>query len=218
MPINRPRRPAHRSSSLTSREADRAIYIDFEGFTDRSPDLLGILCEENFKQVVLKRSLVSTTSNGSTSFQPIQSILRELKRIAESENRKIIAYSEHEANMARRYAQIDLLPVYKNARIIAESMSRHDSRRDHSATQTLKDHLALLDFEYPPQIGVGQATTRLRIVQESIRYCGNYERCPESVKREWRNLLEYNRLDCVGMKLLVQTAAVSGNFHRGHAA
>jgi len=217
MPINRPRRPAHRSASLTSTEADRAIYIDFEGFTYRSPDLLGILCEENFKQVVLKRLLVSTSSSGSTSFQPIQSILLELKRRAESENRKIIAYSEHEANVARRYAQIDLLPVYKNARIIAESMSRHEFRRDHSAPQTLKDHLALLDFEYPPHIGVGQATTRLRIVQESIRYCGNYERCPESVKREWRNLLEYNRLDCVGMRFLVETA-VFRNTQKGRAA
>ena len=168
-------------------------------------------------RVLFAGLIVSTSSSGSTSFQPIQSILRELKRRAESENRKIIAYSEHEANMARRYAQIDLLPVYKNARIIAESMSRHDSRRDHSATQTLKDHLALLDFEYPPQIGVGQATTRLRIVQESIRQYGNYERCPESVKREWRNLLEYNRLDCVGMKYLVQKA-VGRNSHQGQAA
>ena len=217
MPITRPRRPSYRSASLTSREADRAIYIDFEGFTDRSPDLLGIQCEETFKQVVLQRSLASTSSNGSTSFQPIQSILLQLKRRAESENRKIIAFSEHEADVARRFAQVDLLPVYKNARIIAESWSKSMLRIDNTPPQTLKDYLALIDFKYPPQIGVGQATNRLRIVQESIRHCGNYERCPESVKREWRNLLEYNRLDCVGMRFLVKTA-VGGNSHRGQAA
>ncbi len=74
MPTNRSRTLAHRSASLTSGEADRAIYIDFEGFTDRSPDLLGIQCEETFKQVVLQRLLVSTSSSGSTSFQPIHSI------------------------------------------------------------------------------------------------------------------------------------------------
>ncbi len=218
MPTNRSRRPAHRSSSLTSTEAERAIYIDFEGFTERSPDLLGILCEENFKQVVLQRLLASTSSSGSTSFQPIQSILRELKRRAESENRKIIAFSEHEADVARRFAQVDLLPVYKNARIIAKEWSRSRLGINTSSLRTLKDFLALIDFEYPPHIGVGQATNRLSVVQESIKQYGSYDRCPESVKRAWRNLLEYNRLDCVGMKLLVQTAAVSGNFHRGHAA
>ena len=217
MPINRPRRPAHRSSSLTSREADRAIYIDFEGFTDRSPDLLGILCEENFKQVVLKRSLVSTTSSGSTSFQPIQSILRELKRRAESENRKIIAFSEHEADVARRFANVDLLPMYKNARIIARRLSSLLSVHRYTNCRTLTDFLDLLNFQYPQHIGQGLATTRLRIVQESIRQYGNYERCPESVKREWRNLLEYNRLDCVGMKYLVQKA-VGRNSHQGQAA
>ena len=111
MPINRPRRPSYRSASLTSREADRAIYIDFEGFTGRSPDLLGVLCEENFKQVVLKRLLASTSSSGSTSFQPIQSILRELKRLRVRIVKSLLF--EHEADAASRFANVDLLPMYK---------------------------------------------------------------------------------------------------------
>jgi hypothetical protein len=204
MPINRPRRPSHRSASLTPSEADRAIYIDFEGFTDRSPDLVGILCEENFKQVVLKRLLVSTSSSGSTSFQPIQSILRELKSRAESENRKIIAFSEHEADVARRFANVDLLPMYKNARIIARRLSSVLSEHRYTNCRTLTDFLDLVNFQYPQHIGQGLATTRLRIVQESIRHYGAYERWPEAVKREWRYLLEYNRLDCEGLKYLMQ--------------
>ena len=42
---------------ITPEEAEKAIYIDFEGFIRSPPMLLGILIEDNFEQVVLLQSL-----------------------------------------------------------------------------------------------------------------------------------------------------------------
>ena len=204
MPVYRSNRNRYRESILTPQEFEQAICIDFEGFKDQAPALLGILCEDSFQQIVLSRDLQSTASNGSTSFEPLNSILRKLKRKAEEESRSIIAFSEHEVKYALRFGRVDLWPVFKNARIIAQRWRRNQLYADDRNVRSLKDYLSLVDFHYPQHIGVGQATNRLRVVQEAIRLYGAYERCPEAVKREWRYLLEYNRLDCEGLKYLMQ--------------
>ena len=49
-------------ASISSTEAGRAIYIDFEGFQDKSPSLIGVLIEDKFEQIVLDPGLVSAAS------------------------------------------------------------------------------------------------------------------------------------------------------------
>ena len=46
-------------ASISSAEAERAIYIDFEGFQDKSPSLIGVLVENDFEQIVLDPELES---------------------------------------------------------------------------------------------------------------------------------------------------------------
>jgi len=42
---------------ISREDAARAIYVDFEGFKDKSPCLIGILVEGTLEQVVLDRRL-----------------------------------------------------------------------------------------------------------------------------------------------------------------
>lgn len=41
-----------KESNLSSLEAFRAIYIDFEGFNDMAPTFAGVLIEDSFEQVL----------------------------------------------------------------------------------------------------------------------------------------------------------------------
>ena len=61
-------------SSLSRVESKTAIYIDFEGFMNKSPTLIGYCCEADFVQVVFDRALQSAAlakglSQGATTIR-----------------------------------------------------------------------------------------------------------------------------------------------------
>ncbi|MFG0251656.1 MAG: hypothetical protein ACF8NJ_02140 [Phycisphaerales bacterium JB038] len=45
--------PNATTATLTSADAARAIYLDFEGFTNEAPALLGVLVDDSFETLVL---------------------------------------------------------------------------------------------------------------------------------------------------------------------
>ena len=44
-------------SAMTREETERAIYIDFEGFVDKAPALIGVAIEADFNQVAFDPGL-----------------------------------------------------------------------------------------------------------------------------------------------------------------
>ncbi len=44
-------------SDITLAEAERAIYIDFEGFENKSPHLIGVLIDDTYQSIVLDPEL-----------------------------------------------------------------------------------------------------------------------------------------------------------------
>ena len=46
-----------RKSSITAQEIEKAIYMDFEGFENKPPTLIGSFCEGEFSQIVFNSAL-----------------------------------------------------------------------------------------------------------------------------------------------------------------
>ena len=66
-------------------EASSAIYIDFEGFTDQAPALIGILKDNVFTQVVLDDRLKSAAEAKDLRVDTGSNVLSELLSQAEKE-------------------------------------------------------------------------------------------------------------------------------------
>ena len=76
-------------ASIFSAEAERAIYIDFEGFQDKSPSLIGVLIEDKFEQIVLDPELESAASAKSMRLAILGDEVQRLIDLSIKEDRYI---------------------------------------------------------------------------------------------------------------------------------
>ncbi len=193
---------ANHQNQITSQEAERAIYIDFEGFTEEPPALLGILVEDEFEQIVLQQNLKSAADFKDLRTVSLSEILRELQSRCLTEKRYLVAFSIHESEVAWEHAQMDLSHIYKNALKIAKRWKYRMGLDPHRQIRSLKEYLAWLGFTIPQHLGNQKATKRLGNVISMIEKRGDFEACTPVVKAKWTKLLQYNMYDCEGTKFL----------------
>jgi len=88
--------------ALTFQQTARAIYLDFEGFTDQPPTLCGVMVDGEFSQVVFDERLEPAVRHAQdVKGRPIQMadrdlFLRSLVERVVAEDRRLIAFSRHE--------------------------------------------------------------------------------------------------------------------------
>jgi hypothetical protein len=123
---------------ITSREAQRALYLDFEGRTDEAPTVLGVLYNQSrsgtqvrwsMEQAVVEQQLawledvatVSYFSRYRNDARSLTEVLQSYVRLAEKQDRLIVAWSRHDLEVVERtLANDDLVERfrarYRNAR------------------------------------------------------------------------------------------------------
>lgn len=197
----------HVHVSMSETEAARAIYVDFEGFKDKPPSLVGILVDGKLKQVILEPKLFPAAVAKECKMGFIEEVARELRARCESEGRVLISYSEHELRQFKQYANESFDDIYRNALVIAKRWWNvlHPGE---VRPRTLKAYLKAIGHEMPASLGADKATARLKSVIGSLDRRGKYKAVPKGVKKKWWNLLDYNERDCRGTQTLV-TLAVS---------
>jgi len=200
-------RTKKRHPSLSGSQAARAIYIDFEGFKDKSPSLVGILVDGNLRQVVLEPRLFSAAVAKNCETSSIEAVARELRARCHAEERVLIGFSKHELSVFKQHAGENFDDVYRNALKIA-SRWWNVCHQGKVRPRTLKAYLKAIGEEMPAYLGVGKATSRLKSVIGSVGRRGAYKAVPKGIKTKWRDLLDYNKLDLWGTQSLV-TLAVS---------
>jgi hypothetical protein len=194
-----------RRLSLTESEAARAIYVDFEGFKDKPPSLVGILVDGDLRQVVLEPALFPAAVAKDCETGSIEAVARELRARCEAEGRTLVGYSEHELRLFKQYANVNFDDVYRNALVIARRWW-HGFHPGEVRPRTLKSYLKAIGHEMPAFLGIGKATSRLKSVSGSLRRRGKYKALPKGIKKKWWNLLDYNEFDCRGTQMLVTVA------------
>ncbi len=205
--------------ALTAEQAERAIYIDFEGTKGWLPTFMGVLCiergQETFCQTVFEQLFNCTLAqDGSVlSSMALEDLVPRLTRQAVQEDRYIVAWSRHEVDAIREFSGLDGKDLaafekrYRNVIEMCESWAEAQCGVKPEVNK-LERYFELTEYEVPDFLAKGQAGDWLRDVRASLkRMDGEYQRCGPTVKQKWQNLLEYNYHDCAGLRHVTRTAA-----------
>lgn len=195
------------ANRISKQEAVDAIYIDFEGFANHPPSLLGVLVGDTLEQVVLEERLRGAAEAKKLRVEPLASVIGALVKRCECERRLLVAYSQHEKDVILQYAGIDLGELYRDARKIAKHWKNARHRDRPIAGYGLKDFLDFIEYHRGKHLGERRTTSRLKAVLDMLDRRSSYEDLTPVVKAKWTKLLEHNEVDCCGMQALVKMAA-----------
>jgi hypothetical protein len=178
---------------LTAREAQRAIYIDFEGRENEPPAFFGVLCvdddQNQFDQYVIDQGLWPAAEAKDADpkwlwrcLPATWADLSEIRNRAESEDRRIIAFSEREQKAVAEHMPDDadrdwFVTNIVNARPIAvawkaefypEVVFKKDPNRRSRGINRLELFLELIGYDVPPIHGSGNSAARILYVRDKL--------------------------------------------------
>lgn len=206
MPRSRRRQVPRKERAITREEARRAIYVDFEGFADQPPSLLGRACESEIRQIVLDPRLRAVAAGKGLRVASLKPVVEELLEECRRDDRVIVGFTQREKQAIAEHAGLDVSPYYRDAHKVA----RRWVNRVHPETEISFDLASFLDFigyERPRHLGNGNATARLRAVLNGLEARGSFEALTPVQKGKWTKLLDYNQFDCCGTRELTLRAA-----------
>lgn len=190
---------------LSEGEAQRALYIDFEGGQDKPPVLLGILghrgrgAEPSVFQVVVDREFEPAGPMPRGLIDAVETVVQR----AEHGDRRIVSWSQHDLDVVRRLHddQPELVARfehrYANALGVARRWANRMHPEDRPADGRLVGYLALIGYEIPPGASAGHVGQTIRALRPRLQ--AGRPLTPAH-RRRWARLLEHNRYDCDGMR------------------
>ena len=216
------------SKHFSRREAERAVYLDFESHKEGPPFLAGVLIEGVFRQITFDPQLqiAGREAPRGTEVTTLPEFVDELLSLCEEEGRRLVAYSKKELQeiaAAGEEQRLRARALYADANKIAKRWMyrKHRTRLSelraavgkqknrHNRRVGLKDYVAtdLVDYEIPKHLRKQSLPTiAARTVREQLTRRGAYGLLAKYAKRRWTTLLQYNESDCRAMQALVLTA------------
>jgi hypothetical protein len=201
---------------MTSAEALRALYIDFEGEKDRAPVFLGVhrRGQEHVHGHVVDAAFAPIAPVTSLHDAVLNVVMR-----AEKADRRIVAWTEHELNVVWKLSEDDPELVrrfqtrFANAKRLAERWRNRFHGGDAPPDGKLASYLALIDYEVPPEGAPGNVGETIRTLRGRL---ARGQALTTSQAERWRRLIEHNRHDCIGMRrlALLATSALEGRGSR----
>ena len=196
------------SNRITRREANRAIYFDFEGRMNEPSALMGVYAGGWFRHFVFDASLAPLVKCSRDAGERVfrrriaDAVEKQLLQPAESEDRRLVAFSEHDLRcihavspeMAARAAG-----RFLNARAFAAAWVNRDRRdlREQLESATLENFARVCGFDWPEEYDLGAADTIKRL-RARLATCSRRRRPIGQASSElWARLLGYNRHDCL---------------------
>jgi hypothetical protein len=196
---------------LSDAEALRALYIDFEGEKDRAPVLLGVHRRGRGDRPFVHHHVLDPAFAFDGSAVTLEAAVVNIVQRAESGDRRIVAWSEHELDVIRdAIGETELLHRFErrfaNARRVAERWRNRDCAGDTPPDNRLASYLAMIGYSIPDEALAGDVGQTIRDIR------GRFDRGlePTDGQRErWRRLIEHNRHDCIGMRRVCLLASTS---------
>lgn len=194
----------------------RAIYIDFECLKTKphsTPKLLGITTgdSEAVDQLLVDPALSDASrANRRCSVVDLGTAVREPVERGESEERLIVGWSLFDGDVAKRANpeladRIDAL--HRNAIHTARPWRQgiHPSFRiqpedEYAPTHTLDKYAVLARYRGAGMLADATPARWLRHLQQQLNARGRYWGITAETKRDWHDLLEYNRHDCLPLR------------------
>lgn len=206
-----------RRNRLAPEEAQRALYIDFEGRKDQPPVLLGCAHRAGRGAPPWVWQCVTdpvfeplTTADDDIELLPLPDAVERILQRADAKGRLIVAWSEHELNVVKTYCPEHLErfePRFVNARAVAVHWRNACHGGDRPASNELADYLALIGYEVEAEAGPGQAAETIKRVATSLEKGRGLAGMTDDQRRRWSALRRHNLRDCHGMKRVCVLAA-----------
>lgn len=201
------RRKQDLHARITLEQAKQAAYIDFEGYAERPPSLLGIQIDDRLEQVVLDPRLAEAGRAKGLRISELPIEARRLIEDCQKHNRRIVAFSQHELNVIAEYGGVDVGDFYADARKIARRWKAKCYPSAVDSCKTLKEYLEFIEYPRGAHLGLRKTTSRLSAVADMLEKRHEYAELTAVVKAKWTKLLDHNGIDCDGMRELVMRAA-----------
>ena len=192
-----------RQKRITPREAEKAVYLDFEGTVGRAPGLVGVKFDGLFEQICLWSELESAATSTGIRMMEIRDFGIYLSSLVEK-GRCIVGFTSHENTMLEQFADIQLGDSYRDAHKIIKRWMRLNGPR--LASWDLQSMAQSYLPSRPAAFRAGNAASRLRAVTSMLETRRSFEALTPVVKAKWTKLLRYNEMDVVEMEQLVRLA------------
>ena len=220
-----------KAKTLTVSEAQRAIYIDFEGFKGKSPTFFGwvwaigkkasddhLACIHDIHDKALwplvGEAELPPGAVGTYEQRPfsVGQSINDLARRADNQDRRIVSWSTHEMiKIAESELSPSLLRMfehnYRDGKVTAKKWFQQLDLGTAKGTNTLVRYLEQARYPLPDTYGLGQTTKRLKSVLGGIQNKGSWSRLLPSQQKNWEDVLLHNLVDCHGLREITKTAA-----------
>ena len=200
---------------LAPEHASRALYVDFEGQKDKPPVLLG--CANHVGRApkpwvwqAITDPLFKPLAEAKVELLELPLAVERILARAESKDRLIVAWSEHELNVVNDYCpeKLDRFQSrFVNARAFAVRWRNKCHAGKKPPTNTLADYLALIGYEVSERAGPGLAGEHDKIVRKALEKGRGIQGLTAHQLRRWDDLREHNLHDCAGMRRVCLLAA-----------
>ena len=197
--------PANAFKRLSTAEALRALYIDFEGQKDQPPVLLGVLRRGGKGSTpFVHQDVVDEAFSGLSA--PAMSLRVAIEKVvlrAEHGDRRIVSWSQHDLKVVRTLRDVDpgLIARFESRYANALSVAKHWRNKVHGGAKPpsgrLADYLALIGYPVPDDAAPGQVGETIRVLRHRLE-----QGLPPTIAQQarWKRLVEHNRHDCAGMR------------------
>lgn len=221
----------------TPEECERALFIDFEGTAVDPPSFLGATWldgdTQHFVQYVLEEYLwpaveAKSDANGGHCRVATWEDLSEIRQLAQTENRKVFAWSTHEATDLGKYVPgddgiwfsenvINAIPIAKawKKKHHPGVVFKKDPKKPMLGKNSLDKYLKLIEYPVPKAFGPGNSAQRIRYVRNMLnKRTGNYSKLTTVAKAKWAKALKHNWHDCDGMRELLIAASADSSISK----
>ena len=225
---------AGQNRPITLEEAQRALYLDFEGRgpsgsgPDPLPLIAGISCEGEYTATALDISIEMIAERPDVDFLPLDHFLGELLDQATFEERRIVFWTSHEKTLftSRGYPPGDIgfdvrVPTKRHPALkdyFSAFRANNKKLRNPGAAKATKGALRTkafgllaiiaddLGLKRPASYGPGFVGKWLRTMQEQnqLKSGTGYDRWSPSSKRNTTKLLKHNEHDCRATEYLLK--------------
>lgn len=210
------------STPMRLADAQRALYIDFEGRKNEPPLLLGVVVPTDdgagtrFMQLVFDPLFREAAEAKGASMSTVGDALALLQSVARRGS-AVVAWSRHERDTivdAGGEAARGVQSRYRDARELAKHWRRtvrpelKPEAVPYFGRHRLAFYLEAIGYEVSPSHGPGNTGSRIQAVRAALeRTGGRYDLLTSVQKAKWTKVLGHNRHDCEGMRTFCLRAA-----------
>lgn len=229
MTEGRRRRRPRALRPLTARQAQRAIYYDFEGpaVDGVPPMLLGACWLEDpdqshsplvFRQYILDPFLADLEClGGGAVFLSLEEAVGSLLELSDLGRRHLVSWSTHDASVIRQFTEQRAFR-HRNAISTAKRWRRGRTSLGAGCPEVafdegnrLQPYLELIGYDVPRHVREGAGQWMRTIQDRMAGVGGDVGRLSPGGRQAWTNLVDHNRHDVLGMREVMLVATGLAN-------